>query len=305
MYFLDICENPDILRLIYFGLKILDLIFLIVPLALIIYITIDIFKVIIKADDKVIKESHKAIINRIIFAIALFFVPTIVTTVMNVLSVSNMTTNYKSCINNATKERINELQEFEDLKEQYENKNPSTIATGDIYNDLANEMVRIANAEIGYTEGTNKDNKFGKSLNINNTNWCTLFVTWVAKKTTVEDTNLYNDVIKSFSGFATVRNTILYFNNQDNLNFYYSKHYGGNYTPKAGDYIFFDWESSWNKKISDESIKGISDHEGIVVEVKNGIVYTIEGNSGNPKGVRKKSYKLNSSYIMGYGSWYN
>ena len=39
---------------------------------------------------------------------------------------------------------------------------------------------------------------------------------------------------------------------------------------KIGMIIFFDWESD-----------GESEHVGIVEKVENGIVYTIEGNSGD------------------------
>lgn len=65
--------------------------------------------------------------------------------------------------------------------------------------------------------------------------------------------------------------------------------------PQPGDQIFF----RQNNVIS---------HTGLVVEVKNGYVYTIEGNTSgasgvvaNGGGVVKKSYPLNSSYIDGYG----
>ena len=47
--------------------------------------------------------------------------------------------------------------------------------------------------------------------------------------------------------------------------------------PSAGQIIFFDWD---NKGLSGPQ-DGQSDHVGIVEKCENGIVYTIEGNSGD------------------------
>ncbi|EDO1241665.1 CHAP domain-containing protein [Listeria monocytogenes] len=59
--------------------------------------------------------------------------------------------------------------------------------------------------------------------------------------------------------------------------------------PKSGNIIFFDWD--------DDSI---SDHVGIVEKVENGVIYTIEGNSGDK--IAKQNYEQNSPYILGYGT---
>ncbi|MBX3172253.1 MAG: CHAP domain-containing protein [Candidatus Eremiobacteraeota bacterium] len=61
----------------------------------------------------------------------------------------------------------------------------------------------------------------------------------------------------------------------------------GKYTPKPGDAVLFDWEGD-----------GTSDHIGIVEAVKNGKVYTIEGNSSDS--VKRKTYALGDSDIDGY-----
>jgi len=62
----------------------------------------------------------------------------------------------------------------------------------------------------------------------------------------------------------------------------------GSYTPKAGDIIFFDWESDGN-----------SDHVGIVEKIEDGIVYTIEGNSDDA--CKQRNYPIGSSVVCGYG----
>ncbi len=61
----------------------------------------------------------------------------------------------------------------------------------------------------------------------------------------------------------------------------------GQYQPKPGDAILFDWEKD-----------GTPDHIGIVEKVVNGKVHTIEGNSSNK--VSKKTYDLNAGSIDGY-----
>ena len=42
----------------------------------------------------------------------------------------------------------------------------------------ANDILSIARKEIGYHEGKNKDNKFGKWYGMNNAAWCMIFCQW-------------------------------------------------------------------------------------------------------------------------------
>ena len=58
--------------------------------------------------------------------------------------------------------------------------------------------------------------------------------------------------------------------------------------PIPGDYVFFDWDRG-----SDP------DHVGAVLCVKDGFLYTIEGNSGGKVAVQR--YALGDSRIVGYG----
>lgn len=66
------------------------------------------------------------------------------------------------------------------------------------------------------------------------------------------------------------------------------------YTPKAGDYIFYDWDDSG---VGDD--KGYADHIGIVVSVTGNTIKVIEGNMSNSVGYR--NIKVNAKYIRGYG----
>lgn len=61
-----------------------------------------------------------------------------------------------------------------------------------------------------------------------------------------------------------------------------------NNTPIPGDYVFFDWDRGTNP-----------DHVGAVLCVKDGFLYTIEGNSGGKVAVQR--YSLGDKRIVGYG----
>ena len=61
-----------------------------------------------------------------------------------------------------------------------------------------------------------------------------------------------------------------------------------NYEPQTGDLIFFDWGNN-----------GTIDHVGIVEKCENGVVYTVEGNSGDA--CKQQSYSVGSNSIYGYG----
>lgn len=97
-------------------------------------------------------------------------------------------------------------------------------------------------------------------------------------------------------------------NGKEGVSFNKSKAYGGNYTPKKGDVVWFQWApgmagchcrkiyGKWNGSTQ------CSDHVGIVRAVRDGKVYTTEGNSGNK--VSNKEYPIDTEYITAYGSWY-
>ena len=172
----------------------------------------------------------------------------------------------------------------------------------------AQELIKIAEAEVGYLEkksNSNLDNKTGNAgynnytkyaRDLNNAGyyngnkngyaWCDVFVDWchwiVAGKDAKEaqrmicQTGLYG---------AGCTYSMQYYKNAGRL---YK-------TPKVGDQIFFGSGSS-------------SSHTGIVYKVDHSKVYTIEGNTSsqagvvaNGGGVFKKSYSRNYYKIVGYG----
>lgn len=322
-FLLSACENPDILRIILLFKKILNIVTTLLPIMLIIFLVIDLVKMVITGDDKQQGKTMKTIVNRIIFAILIFFIPTIVNVIMTLVSNTGIKvgTDYTTCFENANKQKIEEMQKEQDkedkeFEEQIKqdsannnnnnnnnngnnnssNNNSSTTKPNNTQpNDssqIATEMIRIAEAQRGTKEEPDGSNytKFHEEFKVaKDTPWCGLFVTWVAKKTQLSNgSNLFDSIINSKNhpqaNWYSVDMTIQFFNTDQQLDYYKSKSKGGSYTPKKGDYIFFN------------------QHVGIVSNVRDGYVTTIEGNSENK--VTGYNYKLDSTKIIGYGSWY-
>ena len=104
--------------------------------------------------------------------------------------------------------------------------------------------------------------------------WCACFVSWCADQCGY----LESGIIPKFSLCS------------DGVNWFKSKGQwqDKNYEPTAGNIIFFDWDGD-----------GTIDHVGIVEKSENGVVYTVEGNSGDV--CKQKQYAVGSSVIYGYG----
>ena len=170
------------------------------------------------------------------------------------------------------------------------------------------KLIDVALNEVGYLEKASNENLDSKTENAGKGNWtkyardldnisgfyngkkngyawCDVFVDWC--------------FVKSFGVEKTKKllcqpNRSLGAGCLFSMNYYigYNQFYD---SPKKGDQIFF----KQNGKIT---------HTGIVYNVDNLKVYTVEGNTSSTKGVVAnggsvaiKSYYLNSSYIAGYG----
>lgn len=322
----EACQQPDILNLIALLQKILDIVFIILPIALIILVIIDVIKVVISGDDKTEKATIKTVITRVIYAVLLFFVPTIITVVMNVTgdSLGQNLSGFSQCMvaaeSKPTRDKVKELynQKMEEYKERLRLETEARKQSqGSEYEEMAEKMVTLAKSEYnkGITGTGNYCNKYGKALgeyfsgNYDCMKWCVIFGTWLAKNTTSSNgTNLYDDIINK-NGKVTYENKvntslIKHFDNEEHLEIYKGKKYGGTYTPKPGDYIFIDWDANgnWNGDLDTEP----SEHLEIVTEYKNGKVYTLGGNTGDAPGkVNTHDFYENDARIIYYGSWYN
>lgn len=104
MYFLlEACEEPDVLRTLFFGTIIADLIFTIIPIALIAMLIVDFSKAVVSGNLESQAKSVKLIPKRIMYAVIIFAVPWIVSTIMNFLSFVglNAGSDYNICIKRA------------------------------------------------------------------------------------------------------------------------------------------------------------------------------------------------------------
>lgn len=109
------------------------------------------------------------------------------------------------------------------------------------------------------------------------TPWCGCFLSWGAaqqRDTINGDPPRFADVDKGMKGF---KDKSQWREPNDEKN-----------KPIPGDYVFFDWDGG-----SDP------DHVGAVLCVKDGFLYTIEGNSGGRVAVNR--YPKNDPRIVGYG----
>ena len=104
--------------------------------------------------------------------------------------------------------------------------------------------------------------------------WCACFVSWCADQCGY----IESGIIPKFAGCVDGAN---WFKGNGQWK-------DRSYEPSAGDIIFFDWEGN-----------GETDHVGIVEKCENGVVYTVEGNSGDT--CRQNQYTVGSSSIYGYG----
>lgn len=104
--------------------------------------------------------------------------------------------------------------------------------------------------------------------------WCACFVSWCADQCgylesgLIPKFSLCSDGVNWFKGNGQWQDR--------------------NYEPTAGNIIFFDWDND-----------GTIDHVGIVEKCENGVVYTVEGNSGDA--CRQRSYTVGDGTIYGYG----
>ena len=140
------------------------------------------------------------------------------------------------------------------------------------------QIVAVALSQVGNVGGEPYWSWYGFGSRVE---WCACFVSWCANECGYIDTG----VIPKFAGCA---NGVRWLRERgqwaDNA-----------MEPSPGMIIFFDWDNKGSSGPQD----GQSDHVGIVEKCENGIVYTIEGNSGDS--CRQRQYPVGYYEILGYG----
>lgn len=138
------------------------------------------------------------------------------------------------------------------------------------------KILKILEAEVGYVEGKNNDNKYGKDYGWNNVAYCVIFMWWAFKEAGASD---------YFCGGTKQASCTKVKEWAQAHNCWVTKDY------KPGDLLLFNFNG-----------KNTPKHIGFLVEVKNGVYYTIEGNTSpnnsgsqeNGDGVWNKQRKLSS-----------
>lgn len=140
------------------------------------------------------------------------------------------------------------------------------------------EIVTVALSQVGNVGGQPYWSWYGFDGRVE---WCACFVSWCANECGYIDSG----VIPKFAGCA---NGVQWFKDRGQWQ-------DGSFEPSTGQIIFFDWDNKGSSGPQD----GQSDHVGIVEKCENGIVYTIEGNSGDS--CRQNQYPVGYYEILGYG----
>jgi len=94
---MDACGG--LLPLVRVVVQLIKIFMIVIPIALIIYGTIDLGKAVIASDEKEVKAAQSRLIKRFIYAALIFFVPMLVGVVMNVISVGGEgdTASWENC----------------------------------------------------------------------------------------------------------------------------------------------------------------------------------------------------------------
>lgn len=180
---------------------------------------------------------------------------------------------------------------------QNENTPPAAkTLPSDLDGNEANNVVKIAQSQLGYEEGNNNYTIYADDIGVsNNLQWCATFASWCMMKAGVsEDRRPSKSVLASSTGILTWYRDRGRWHRKNGT----SWSYGGrsddsavdyDYEPKPGDLILLETNGNYGDG---------PDHTGIVVSYDNGTVYTVEGNSSDA--VKAKSYSASSSRIWGY-----
>ena len=153
----------------------------------------------------------------------------------------------------------------------------SAVLYGIYFGD--DSIVTVALSQIGNVGGQPYWSWYGFESRVE---WCACFVSWCANECGYIDAG----IIPKYAGCV---NGVQWFKDR-------GQWIDGSQEPMAGMIIFFDWDNKGSSGPQD----GLSDHTGIVEKVENGIVYTVEGNSGDS--CRINQYAIGHYEILGYGA---
>ena len=140
-------------------------------------------------------------------------------------------------------------------------------------------IVKAALSQVGNAGGEPYWSWYGFNSRVE---WCACFVSWCFNECGYLDTGTAPKFAGCVGGVEWFRSREQWADNT--------------IEPAPGMIVFFDWNDPNGASGPQD---GEADHVGIVEKCENGIVYTVEGNSGDA--CRQKQYAVGSSVIYGYG----
>lgn len=157
----------------------------------------------------------------------------------------------------------------------------------DLWNDFLRDisyigdtsMIDVAMTQLGQQGGEPYWSWFGCTERIP---WCACFVSWCAGQCGYIDSGVMPMYSGCYQGMCWFMDRGIWLD--------------GSETPSPGMIIFFDWHDGEDNRGAQD---GIPDHTGIVTNVDENYVYTIEGNTSDS--VQEHSYAIGRDDIMGYG----
>ena len=140
-------------------------------------------------------------------------------------------------------------------------------------------IVKVALSQVGNVGGEPYWSWYGFNSRVE---WCACFVSWCFNECGYLDTGTAPKFAGCVGGVEWFRSHGQWADNTVN--------------PSPGMIVFFDWNDPNGASGPQD---GEADHVGIVEKCENGIVYTIEGNSGDS--CRQNQYPVGYYEILGYG----
>lgn len=152
--------------------------------------------------------------------------------------------------------------------------------------NYADDIIGVARTQIGYRENS-AGTKYGYwyTPSFVNQPWCAMFVSWCANRAKVPQS-----AIKKYASCST---QVGWFKSIGR--WHKSKYYGGTYTPKKGDVVFY----------RDIGSSAVSTHTGILVGLNGKYLDVIEGNATNESVTHYRTNEARSlghRYVIGYGN---
>ena len=173
--------------------------------------------------------------------------------------------------------------------------------------EYVNQLLAIADEEVGYKEGAHGYSKYGEYWGDSYAQWCAEFLCWCVDQVDKQHgTALLKNVYPLYSGQNTGMRWFIregrWVSRNGNLEdwgyqwFKGEDHFitAGEYVPQPGDWVFFSWTSDGNTSHVAMVEYAVKNKDGSVT------MHCIEGN--NPSSVARVTYSNNDKKILGFGT---